>query len=280
MVSSNKFIANKTIMAEETITKEQIYVVTTPDHFPEKGFDLASLIANAHEKNVCFLYITKGKSDIEMANSTLSSWCTQYQDKLKCSATYHILEDDDDFTDFMERNEAAAVVFELSEKGVNKECKNALNLCRQLRIPYYFIKSNQTPSFKRVLVPIGFLVEEKEKGVFCSGMGRIYHSEILLMTAKDYGSRAKQNTEEIQALMDKQSLPYQFITAEKDSFKVELEAMKKVEELNASLLMISASRDYGMDDIIFGPKEQKVITKCTIPVMVINPRKDLYALCT
>ncbi len=273
-------IANITVMAENTITKEQIYIVSDPNHFPEKGFDLASQIANAHEKNVCFLYITKGKDDIEKANGSLSSWCSQQQDKLKCSATYHIMEDDDDFTDFMERNEAAAIVFELSEKGMNKECKNALNICRGLRIPYYFIKDNQTPSFKRVLVPIGFLVEEREKGVFCSGMGRIYNSEILLMTANDYGSRAKQNTEAIQALMDKQSLPYQFITAEKDSFKVELEAMKKVEEVNATLLLISASRDYGMDDIIFGPKEQKVITKCTIPVMVINPRKDLYALCT
>ena len=47
---------------------------------------------------------------------------------------------------------------------------------------------------------------------------------------------------------------------------------------NVSLLMISASRDYGLDDILFGPKELKVI-KSTVPVMVINPRGDLYALC-
>ena len=66
----------------------------------------------------------------------------------------------------------------------------------------------------------------------------------------------------------------------KDSFKIEKEAMKKAVELQAGLLMISASRDYGMDDILFGPKEQKVISKSTVPVMVINPRKDLYTLCT
>jgi nucleotide-binding universal stress UspA family protein len=55
--------------------------------------------------------------------------------------------------------------------------------------------------------------------------------------------------------------------------------VKRQEELQADLLMISASRDYGIDDIIFGPKEEKIVKKSTIPVMVINPRKDLYALC-
>ncbi|MBR5973307.1 MAG: hypothetical protein IK017_11750 [Paludibacteraceae bacterium] len=267
-------------MIEDSTTKEQIYIAIDPDHFPEKGFDLASQIANAHEKNVCFLHIAMGKNVRENVESTLSSWCTQHQDKLKGNATYHIMDDADDFTDFMERNEAAAIIFELTQEGIYRNCKSALKICRELRIPYYFIKSDQTPNFKRVLVPVGNLVEEREKGVFCSGMGRTYHSEILLMTANDYGSRAKQNTEAIQALMDKQSLPYQFITAKKDSFKIEMEAMNKVEELNANLLLISASRDYGMDDIIFGPKEQKIINRCTVPVMVINPRKDLYALCT
>jgi hypothetical protein len=45
------------------------------------------------------------------------------------------------------------------------------------------------------------------------------------------------------------------------------------------MLIISASRDYGLDDIFFGPKELKVIRQSPVPVMVINPRKDLYTLC-
>lgn len=271
---------SKETMTEDNLTKEQIYIAVDLSHFPEKGFDLASQIANAHEKSICFLFFLNKKEKEDTAENILSSWCDQQKDKIKCNVTYCILSDDIDFTDFMERNEAAAIIFELTEEGVYKNCKKALKICRELRIPYYFIKSNQTVNFKRVLVPVGFLVEEREKGVFCSGMGRIFQSEILLMTANDYGSRAQQNTEAIQALMDKQSLPYKFITAKKDSFKVELEAVEKVEDLQVGLLLISASRDYGMDDILFGPKEQKVINKCTVPVMVINPRKDLYALCS
>ncbi len=267
-------------MIEDNSTKEQIYVATDAHFFPSKGFELACKIANAHEKSICFLLLAEDDMNLEATETTLTSWCQQNQKDAVCEVRFHILSVEDDFTDFMERNEAVNIIFELNEQSEYRNCKKALRLCRELRIPYYFIKSDQQVDFTKVLVPIGFLVEEREKGVFCSGMGRIFHSEIMLMPAKDYGSRAKQNTESIQKLMDKFSLPYHIISAEKDSFKIEKEAMKKAVELQAGLLMISASRDYGMDDILFGPKEQKVINKSTVPVMVINPRKDLYTLCT
>ena len=99
------------------------------------------------------------------------------------------------------------------------------------------------------------------------------------MPAKDYGSRTRKNTDAICTLLDKFALNYQRVEAAKDSFKVEIEAARRVVELQAGLLIISASRDYGLDDIFFGPKELKVIQKSPVPVMVINPRKDLYALC-
>ncbi len=267
-------------MIEDNTTKEQIYIVSDLQHFPAKGFELAAKIANAHEKSVCFLLLANQKTPMESSTNTLYSWCKENQDKARCEIRFHVLEENDDFTDFMERNEAAALIFEITEEGEYKNCKKGLKLCRELRIPYYFIKSNQVVNFDKVLVPVGFLVEEKEKGVFCSGMGRTFQSEILLMPAKDYGSRAKQNTEAIRSVLEKSNLNYQFVTATKDSFKVEMEAMQKAKELNIGLLMISASREYGMDDIIFGPKEQKVINNSSIPVMVINPRKDLYALCS
>ena len=34
-----------------------------------------------------------------------------------------------------------------------------------------------------------------------------------------------------------------------------------------------------LDDIIFGPKEQHMVKKSEKPVLLVNPRGDLYALC-
>ncbi len=266
-------------------TKDRIIIMVEVDRFPAKAFELAIRLSVAHEKGVTLLHLSTPKEDQSNADVILTEWVKQYSSMLQQPLDYQILIDtgetdiQTDFTEFMEEYEQRAVIFELDSNGRYRNCKKALKLCRQLRIPYYFVKPNQIIDYKRVLVPVGFLVEEREKGVFSSGMGRFFQSEILLMTANDYGSRAKENTEGIKTLLDKFNIKYCDVEAKKNSFKVEIEAVKRTEELNAGLLLISASREYGMDDIIFGPKEQKVVDKSTVPVMVINPRKDLYALC-
>lgn len=264
-----------------TELKQQIFVAAHPKFFPEKGFELATRLAKVYEKAVCFLGIPNDKDkDLNLYEPTFKDWekrCAEKNPDIQvCS---WVLDVEDDFTDKMEHTEASMIIFELSDQAPYNKPMNQLNLCRQLRIPYFFVKASQTIRFDKVLVPVGMLMEEREKGPFSSSLGRFFQSEILLMPANDYGSRAKQNTEGIKNLLDKFSLKYQFIKAEKDSSKVELEACKRTDELNVGMLMISASRDYGLDDLLFGPKELKVIKKATVPVMVINPRADLYTLC-
>ena len=41
----------------------------------------------------------------------------------------------------------------------------------------------------------------------------------------------------------------------------------------------AASREYGLDDWLFGPPEQYVICHSPVPVMLVNPRADLFSLC-
>ena len=53
----------------------------------------------------------------------------------------------------------------------------------------------------------------------------------------------------------------------------------KAKIFDADIAIITASREYGLDDIIFGPKELHIIKKSEIPLMVLNPRGDLYVLC-
>jgi nucleotide-binding universal stress UspA family protein len=83
----------------------------------------------------------------------------------------------------------------------------------------------------------------------------------------------------MQSLFDKFDFKYTLEKATKDSFKVEKESVQVAEVLHAGMIIVSASRDYGLDDILFGPKEYHVLKKTTIPVLLVNPRGDLYALC-
>lgn len=186
---------------------------------------------------------------------------------------------DNDLVEMCETRSVSFLVLAISSK--TKFLQKCLDRCRGLRIPYVFqYGSMPLTDFKRILLPIGFLEEEVEKAQFASAFGRFCESEITLLQAKDYGSRAQRNVAKISTLLDKFSLNYKVVMAHKaDSFSVEKEAAARAAEYNADLLVISASRDYGLDDVIFGPKERHVIVKSSIPVMLINPRKDLYALC-
>jgi hypothetical protein len=261
---------------------EHIFIVSTHDTFPEQAVDLGMKLSIGYEKPICFIsYLDKRidatKSDVEASHQ---KWVKQLSSQSKYGVESHILDKKADFHPFMEKAEASMVIFQLSEsKGYNK-VNTFLKLSRELRVPYIFTKPYfEAVDLSKVLVPVTFLVEDKEKGPFSSSMGRFFQSELLMMTAKDYGPKAKRHTDAICTLLDKFKLPYRFIESQKDSFKVELEATQRSEELGAGMVMISASRTYGLDDIIFGPKELACINEASVPIMLINPRADLYVLC-
>ena len=155
-----------------------------------------------------------------------------------------------------------------------------LNVCRDLRIPYLFFR-DEFPvfDFSKVMLPVGFLVEELEKAQFASAFGRFWRSEILLLLANDYGSKAATNAGKMKELFDKFDFRYMQEKASTDSFSVEKEAVARAQREGYGVVIISASRDYGLDDLLLGPKELHLVRKSTVPLLLVNPRGDLYTLC-
>jgi hypothetical protein len=174
----------------------------------------------------------------------------------------------------------ASFLFIQLPNGNSKQIRVLLNECRELRIPYLFYKDSfGLLDLTKVILPIGFLEEELEKAQFAAAFGRFCGSEIKMLQANDYGSKAAINAEKMKDLFDKFDFSYKLEKAKKDSFKVEAESIQVADNEQAGIIIISASRDYGLDDILFGPKEFHVIKKSPVPVLLVNPRGDLYALC-
>lgn len=180
-----------------------------------------------------------------------------------------------DFADELERIDASMVVAEITQR---RDIQPYLNACRNLRVPYLFVRSGNTPKFDTVALPVTFLPEEKEKGPFAAAFGRFFHAKLVIFRPKDYGTRAARNIDAMKTLFDSFSLDYEEISARKDSDGVEREAAIWAQQ-NADLTIVAASREYGLDDLIFGSKERKILEKTTQPVLLVNPRGDLYALC-
>lgn len=181
-----------------------------------------------------------------------------------------------DVADVLEQLDASLLVVELTNK---LSVQTYLDAFRALRIPYLFVRAGQKPNFEKVALPISFLIEDKEKGPFAAAFGRFFKSQLIIFQPKDYGTKALQNIDAIKTLLDSFQLNYEVRKAFKDSNGVEREAANWAASGEAGLVLVSASREYGLDDLLFGSKERKMITRTNVPVMLINPRGDLYTLC-
>ena len=173
------------------------------------------------------------------------------------------------------------------------ECENKartiqrhLNECREERRPYVFVTNTMTVKpLRRLLVPVSMLEEETYKAEICTYLARKTGAHIILLQAHDYGSHARQNVNRIvthiKAVMEKTgtTISYEIVEAKKDSFSLVKEASERQKDFRHDLLILTASRDYGLDDILFGPPERKAIQHSLVPVMLVNPREDLFSLC-
>jgi len=166
-----------------------------------------------------------------------------------------------------------------------------LNECREERRPYVFVTNTmRVKTLRRLLVPVSMLEEETYKAEICTYIARKTGAHIILLQANDYGSHARQNVnrivthikkvnERLASESDSGPISYEIVLARKDSFGLTREASERQRDFQHDLLILTASRDYGLDDILFGPPERKAIQQALVPVMLVNPRDDLFSLC-
>lgn len=202
-------------------------------------------------------------------------------------------------------NEDICVVHCKAKRRVVQEQLDAL---REERRPYLFLtdKMQTVSELRRILVPVTMLEEEVYKAEICTYLARKTGATIVLLRANDYGSHARQNTQRIithiQTVAERtgEQIHYEELVGQKDSFHLNQESAQRCNtiangccggtscscgetssdtNLDCQLLLLTASREYGLDDWLFGPPERYAILHSPVPVMLINPRADLFSLC-
>ena len=173
--------------------------------------------------------------------------------------------------------------------GTRRGVQRALDVCREERRPYVIttpLTSNLSP-LTSILVPVTMLEEEVYKAEICTYLARKTGAHLILLRANDYGSKAKRNTQRIithiQTIAERtgETITYEERVAKGDSFHIhkELHQSPIANNQYPSLILLTASREYGLDDWLFGPPEHYVIRHSQVPVMLVNPRADLFSLC-
>lgn len=186
---------------------------------------------------------------------------------------------DEELEPYCEQNDIDIVVFAIENSS--RLIQRCLNASRGLRIPYIFVSSTMhdysLPG--HLLVPVTMLEEEVYKAQVAVTFSRRLECEVSLLCAHDYGSKARTNAGKIRTLLQQADASVKEVDAMKDSFRLYNEVIDRQRELKADMIFWTASRDYGLDDIIFGPPERKIIAKSLVPVMLVSPRDDLFSLC-
>ena len=189
--------------------------------------------------------------------------------------------------------------------GTRRNIQQVLDACREERRPYVVIKDNCSAqqsccsevqngsTLSSILVPVTMLEEEVYKAEICTYLARKTGAHLILLRANDYGSKAKRNTQRIithiQTIAERTgtTISYEERVAKGDSFHIHKELPTYFTDIQRHsptltdryLILLTASREYGLDDWLFGPPELHVISKSSIPVMLVNPRADLFSLC-
>jgi hypothetical protein len=151
--------------------------------------------------------------------------------------------------------------------------------------PFYFSRSRRgmPGMFEKVIIPIDFRSSTKESVLWGSYLGRFCQSEVRLLKAKDTDNELFEKVESVELfstkLYNQFSFPYSIEEGAVSSWKIHHEAIYQTRD--AQLLIFTGSLDVSLADKIAGPFEQRMLKKADhISVLVINPQREMYVMCS
>lgn len=211
------------------------------------------------------------------------------------------LSDPDGFSQYLQEQDVDLLF--ISVKNDRRHVQGYLNATRSLRIPYVFLTDTMRKlsvmarydnPLHEVLAPVTMFEEEVHKAEILKHFMRYTNCNVTLLQANDYGHKAETNVNKIRSFIQSQlfdstspnsisnsSNPssLKVLKAQKDSLSIHKELPSRLRDLVPDLMVVTASRDYGLDDLIFGPSERYILLHSQVPVALLNPRGDLFSLC-
>jgi nucleotide-binding universal stress UspA family protein len=157
---------------------------------------------------------------------------------------------------------------------------------RNIRVPLIVVHDimPRKTMYSHIILPLDFNRESKEKSAWAGHISTLNKSKvkILIRAYKDayFAASLRNNLVLVKKLYKNLEVDYDIvkepdITVDIDKYAVEYAWLN-----NADLLVIMATKDIAVDDLLLGLREKKIIdNKYKLPVMLINPRDDLYLPC-
>jgi len=163
----------------------------------------------------------------------------------------------------------------------------ALKVIVSSHAPFIVVQDPPTDriSFDKIVFPISFKSENREKLVWAIYFGKIFNATIHFIkqevTDKNLVRKVQHNLAFAKKYLTKYNVSFEIDTASAtgDFSKATVDFAKNID---ADLMLIMTTKNIGALDYVFGANEQYIISNTAkIPVMCVNPRKtNKFSLAT
>lgn len=186
--------------------------------------------------------------------------------------------------EYATENKSATVIFGLHPpKGFSPFYGvKFIKATKALNTPFIVVQNEEPAArvFEYLYVPISHKKEGKEKLVWLESFCCNNNIKVKLVPAKtsDIASNIIVQNHLNFAIrqLETVGIPFEVIQGEQGIYKINQEAIQMAAQNKDGIVIITATKHYGPDQELLGPPELKsLINKEMVPVMCVNPRKDL-----
>jgi len=163
-------------------------------------------------------------------------------------------------------------------KGMQKLIGSwALKVISGSRVPFVVVQASpKSLGFQKVVFPLDFHMENKEKISWISHVAKIYNSKFYIIKQKTGDAKFQKNIQSnlhfAKKFLDNNKINYDIKSAE-GKLGFTAETIEYANEIQADMILIMTTKDINIADYVMGAHEQQIISnKYEIPVMCINPR--------
>jgi len=157
---------------------------------------------------------------------------------------------------------------------------------RNLRIPIIVVHDvlPRKSFFSGMVLPLDFNRESKEKSAWAGHISTLNKTKVSIVIRhyKDayFAASLRSNMALVMKLYSNLNVEYQVINEADIKCDIDVYAVDYAWYNNGDMVVIMATKEIAVDDLLFGLKEKKIIAnKYQLPIMLINPRDDLYLPC-
>lgn len=173
----------------------------------------------------------------------------------------------------------ALLVVMKTQKPVGKEKfigSRSIRVMAGSKIPFIVVQAPpKRLGLRRIVFPIDFRKENKEKLSWISFLSRFYTSKIYLVKPNAHDYIVRNNLDFSRRFLEGKSIDYEIITG-KRRYKLAEETLNFANQIDAELIIIMLSKNVNILNLMVGLEDQKYISNdYKIPIMCINPRSDL-----